>query len=308
VDEPTVLALRPRSNELLAVGARAIELAASDERVQLVRPVQRGAVADSAAAQRILHHLLRPYSGGLMDRARVLVAVPSSTTRAERRAVRDAAKRAGASSVHLIEHVMAAALGADLPVHEPVGTMVVDVGAEVTEAAVLSLGCVVAGASAPVGGATIDGAIKQYLRRDYGMLVSDRTAEGVKRMAGSLRSEADGVIEARGTLVLEPGAVTAILERSEVQPALDDVIDAASSVVRECLVQAAPELGQDLISRGVHLVGGGSRLGGLVERLDAEYAIPFRVMDDPEHAVIRGAGKCLEAVDSLRRLFVGEKD
>jgi rod shape-determining protein MreB and related proteins len=235
----------------------------------------------------------------------VLVSVSSCTTPIERRAVRDAAKRAGASSVQLIEHVIAAALGADLPIHEPVGTFVLDVGAGATEAALLSLGCVVSSSSVRSGSSAVDLAIKGVMRRQYGMIITDRTAEEIKLAVSSVPGGSDTLIEARGQMALDGSTMTAILERSEVQSVVDAYVEQSIEAVRTCLTGVSPELSQDMIARGLYLVGGGALLGGLAERLAKEFAVPVYVMDQPDHAVVMGAAKCLEDQESLRRLFVG---
>lgn len=309
LEEPCVVAVDRRSGDVVEMGHRALELVSGDaRRFDLVRPVQGGKVSDAPRAQRMVARMVRPHGGRFFDRLRVLVAVPAATTSMERRVVREVVERAGASTVELIEHTMSAALGGNLPVHEPVGTMVVDVGAELAEAAILSLGSRVVGASAVLGGATVDDAIADGLRREYGMVVSRSTAEELKLAVSGLHGRArDVVLEARGRTTYDDDAVVALIERDEVQPFVEAHWDAVAEVVRECLVQAPPELGQDLISRGVHLCGGGALLGGLPAALSERFQLPFHVIDDPGRAVISGAGKCLEAMDSLRTLFVDHR-
>jgi rod shape-determining protein MreB len=308
LDEPAVVAIDRRSGDVIDFGRSALYAAEQRARpVDLVWPVSDGMIGDAARAQRLISRLVRPYAGNLFDRMRVLVTVPASITSMDRRVVRDVIKRAGASVVHLVEHTTAAALGGGLPVHEPVGTMVVDVGAELTEAAILSLGCRVVCASSRTGGSTIDNGIVDAMRRDYGMVVSQVTAEEMKlAVSGLSGSTRDVVLEARGQMAFDGEGVTALVERHEIQPMLDRHHQLASEVIRECLVQAPPELGQDLISRGVHLCGGGALLGGLADALATTFSLPFFVMDEPRHAVIRGASTCLEDMDSLRSLFVDE--
>jgi rod shape-determining protein MreB len=307
VDEMCVVGLDVRSGDPIAFGRDAVYRAESDpERVELVWPVRSGAANDELALQQLLTRLIRPHVSGFMERARVVLTVPSCATPFERRSVREATRRAGASSVHLIEHVVAAALGAGLPIHEPVGTCVVDIGAGVTEAALLSLGSVVATSSERSGSVDVDAGIKHVLRRDYGMVISDRTAEHIKLAAGRAGYEPGQLIEAQGTLAVDGSVMTAILEPDEVQVVMDGYLNASIDAVRACLVQAPPELSQDLITQGIHMSGGGALLGGLAERLANEFGLPVRVIPDPDRVGVVGAGKCLESMDTLRTLFVGE--
>jgi rod shape-determining protein MreB and related proteins len=308
LSEPTVVAVDRRTEEVVEVGRAALRFEREPSRsVEVVWPVRSGAVDKTAVVRRYLSKLLRPYVGGLVERTRVIVCVPSTTTPMERRALREATKRAGASQVHLIEQTIAAALGGDLPVHEPVGSMIVVAGAGITEAALLSLGCVVGSANVRAGSGDVDGDIKQAIRRDYGMVVSTRTAEDIKLALAQLSSRSDQLmIEARGQMVLDGTTATALLERDEVQPAVDAYVQRTLQAVHECLVQAPPELSQDLFERGVHLAGGSAPLCGLAEAIANEFELPVHVLGNPERVAVLGAGKCLEAIESLKSLFVGE--
>lgn len=307
LEEPTVAAVVRTSREVVDVGRNALHLVDSQpDRLEAVWPVTGGAIADSAVAQRYLSRLLRPYKGGFLERTRILSCITSSATATERRAAAEACRRAGASNVHLIEQTVASALGGELPVHDAVGTVVVVAGAGITEAALMSLGCVVASSSVRGGVADVDGTLKHAMRREYGMLITDRTAEEMKLAASELaRTGALSMIEARGKMVADGSTATALLERDEVQSAVDGYIQTALQAVRACLVQAPPELAQDLFSRGIHLAGGGALLSGLPEAVTDAFGIRSSVMPDPERAAVVGAGKCLEAVDSLKALFVG---
>jgi rod shape-determining protein MreB and related proteins len=257
--------------------------------------------------RRYLTKLLRPHAGGLMDRTRLVVCVPSTTTAMERRAVRESAKRAGASQVYLIEQTIAAALGGDLPVHEPVGSMIVVAGAGITEAALLSLGSVVGSSNVRTGSGDVDIDIRQAIRRDYGMIVSPRTAEDIKLALSQLASRDEQLmIEANGQLVMDGSIATALLEREEVQPAVDAYVAQTLQAVHECLVQAPPELAQDLFDRGIHFAGGSAPLSGMAEAVANEFGLPVHVLGNPDRVAVLGAGKCLEAIEGLKSLFVGE--
>lgn len=307
VDELSVVALDRKSGEPVAFGREAVARSEADpDRIEQVWPVRNGAAHDETALHRLLARIIRPQITGMFERARVVITVPSCATPFERRSVREATRRAGASSVHLIAHGIAAALGADLPIHEPVGTCIVDVGAGVTEATLISVGSVVASSSARSGSVDVDSGIKHVLRRDYGMVISDRTAEHIKLAAGRLHAGEGQLIEARGTLALDGSTMTAILEREEVQDVMDSYLASAIEAVRSCLVQAPPELSQDLITQGLYLCGGGALLGGLADRLAAEFTLPVKVLANPDRVVVNGAGKCLESMDTMKTLFIGE--
>lgn len=305
IDEPTVAAVDRRTSEVVEVGQAALQRVDDDDRLHAVWPVQCGAVADAGVAQRFLTRLLRPCRGSFIERTRVVLTVPSSTTRMERRVARDAVRRAGASNVYLIEQPVAAALGGDLPVHEPVGTMVVVAGAGITEAALLSLGCVVGVSAVRSGGADVDAAVKLAMRRDYGMSITDRTAEEIKLATNQIgRDQRQVLIEASGRMLADGSMVTALLERDEVQPAVDEYIVRILESVRACLVQAPAELAQDLFTRGINLAGAASLSTGLSDAVSETFGLQARLMEQPAHVAVLGAGKCLEAIERLGSLFV----
>jgi rod shape-determining protein MreB len=236
----------------------------------------------------------------------VLICVPSAITEVERRAVEEAARRAGAADPYLIHQPMAAAIGAGLPIHEPLGNMVVDVGGGTTETAVISLGGIVALQAIRVGSFDIDASIQTYVRRDYGMAIGERTAEEIKLAIGSAWPVDDTVkAEVRGRDLMTGLPKTVILSPDEVRAAIDEQVSAIVDSVVQCLGQAPPELAQDLIGQGIHLVGGGGMLRGLDRRLAEETAIPVHLVDAPLECVVLGAGRCLEAFDSLKVMFMG---
>jgi rod shape-determining protein MreB len=201
---------------------------------------------------------------------------------------------------------MAAAIGAGLPIHEPLGNMVVDVGGGTTETAVISLGGIVALQAIRVGSFDIDAAIQTYVRREYGIAIGERTAEEIKVAIGSAHPSADEVkAEVRGRDLMSGLPKTVILSPEEVRGAIDEQVSAIVDSVVQCLGQAPPELAQDLIVQGIHLVGGGGMLSGLDQRLAQETAIPVHLVEAPLECVVLGAGKCLEEFDSLRVMFMG---
>jgi rod shape-determining protein MreB len=236
----------------------------------------------------------------------VVICVPSAITEVERRAVEEAARGAGSNGAYLIEQPMAAAIGAGLPIHEPLGNMIVDVGGGTTEVAVISLGGIVALQAIRVGSFDVDAAIQSYVRREYGIAIGERTAEEIKVAIGSAWPTRDEVkAEVRGRDLITGLPKTVILSPEEVRDATDEQVSAIVDAVVRCLGMAPPELAQDLIMQGIHLVGGGGMLRGLDRRLAEETAIPVRLVEAPLECVVLGAGKCLEAFESLKVMFMG---
>jgi rod shape-determining protein MreB len=238
----------------------------------------------------------------------VVICVPSAITEVERRAVVEAARRAGAAEAQLIEQPMAAAIGAGLPIHEPVANMVVDVGGGTSETALISLGGVVALKAVRVGSFDIDAAITSFIRREYGIAVGERTAEDIKIAIGSAHPVSDQVkAEVRGRDLMTGLPKTIILSPEEVRRAIDDPVSAICDSVVACLGMSPPELAQDLIVNGVKLVGGGGMLAGLDQRLANETDVPVHLVDMPLECVVLGAGRCIEAYDSLKIMFMGSQ-
>jgi rod shape-determining protein MreB len=271
-----------------------------------VRPLRKGAITDFDITQRMIRLLLQRAGISRFTRPRVLICVPSAITEVERRAVEEAARRAGAAGAYLIEQPMAAAIGAGLPIHEPLGNMVVDVGGGTTETAVISLGGIVALQAIRVGSFDIDASIQTYVRREYGIAIGERTAEQIKMAIGSAHPLDDEVkAEVRGRDLMSGLPKTVILSPEEVREAIEEQVGAIVDSVVQCLGQAPPELAQDLIVQGIHLVGGGGMLRGLDRRLAQETAIPVHLVDAPLECVVLGAGKCLESFDSLKVMFMG---
>jgi len=232
--------------------------------------------------------------------------VPSAITEVERRAVKEAARQAGATDAQLVAQPMAAAIGAGLPIHEPLGNMVVDIGGGTSETAMISLGGIVALEAIRVGSFDIDASIQAFVRREYGMAIGERTAEEIKLAIGSAAPVADDVkAEVRGRDLMSGLPKTAILSPEEVRDAIDENVRAIVESVIKCLGHAPPELAQDLIQQGIHLVGGGAMLRGFDHRLAEETALPVHLVDAPLECVVLGAGKCLEAFESLKVLFMG---
>lgn len=272
-----------------------------------VRPLRKGAITDFEVTQRMIRLLLQRVGVSRLNRPRVVICVPSAITAVERRAVTEAARRAGAADARLIEQPVAAAIGADLPINEPIGNMVVDIGGGTTESALMSLGGVVALEAVRVGSFDIDNAIQGYVRREYGIAVGERTAEEIKIVLGSAYPTAGEVsAEVRGRELMSGLPKTVVLTPAEVRVAIEEPVTAMVDSVLSCLAQAPPELAQDLIVQGVHLVGGGGMLKGMDLRLTAESDVPVRRVNSPLESVVLGAGKVIEHYESVQAMFMDD--
>ncbi|MHB8330392.1 MAG: rod shape-determining protein MreB, partial [Acidimicrobiales bacterium] len=274
LNEPTVIALNSRTHEVLAVGQDAWQMIGrTPGYIVAVRPLRQGAITDFEITERMIRLLLQRCGVSRLNRPRVLICVPSAITSVERRAVREAAQRAGASSAYLIEQPMAAAIGAGLSIHEPVGNMVVDVGGGTSETAVISLGGVVASRAIRCGGFDIDAAIGSYVRREYGVAIGERTAEEIKMAIGSAAPYSGEVkAEVRGRDLMTGMPKTVVLSPAELRAAVEDQVHQIIDAAVQCLGEAPPELAQDIMFQGVYLVGGGALLRGLARRQANETA------------------------------------
>jgi rod shape-determining protein MreB and related proteins len=307
LNEPTVIALNSHTHDVLAMGQEAWHMIGrTPGYIVAVRPLRQGAITDFEITQRMIRLLLQRAGLSRFQRPRVLICVPSAITEVERRAVKEAARQAGATETQLIEQPMAAAIGAGLPIHEPRGNMVVDIGGGTTETAVISLGGIVALQAIRVGSFDIDNAIQSYVRREYGIAIGERTAEEIKLAIGSaFPTDNEVKAEVRGRDLMSGLPKTVILSPEEVREAIDEQVRAIVDSVVQCLGASPPELAQDLIIEGIHLVGGGGMLRGFDRRISKETSIPVHLVDAPLECVVLGAGKCLEAFDSLKVLFMG---
>ncbi len=308
MNEPSVIALNSRSGEVLAMGHEAWQMIGrTPSYIVAVRPLRKGAITDFEVTQRMIRLLLQRVGVSRLNRPRVVICVPSAITAVERRAVTEAARRAGAADARLIEQPVAAAIGADLPINEPIGNMVVDIGGGTTESALISLGGVVALEAVRVGSFDIDNAIQGYVRREYGITVGERTAEEIKIVLGSAYPTADEVsAEVRGRELMSGLPKTVVLTPDEIRVAIEEPVTAMVDSVVSCLAQAPPELAQDLIVQGVHLVGGGGMLKGMDLRLTAGSGVPVRRVHSPLESVVLGAGKVIEHYESVQAMFMDD--
>ncbi|MFS8543338.1 MAG: rod shape-determining protein [Limnochordales bacterium] len=310
VQEPSVVAIDNETKQVLAVGEEAKRMVGrTPGSIVAVRPLQDGVIADFDVTERMLRHFI-----GLANRRigffrpRVVVAVPSGVTEVEKRAVIDATLSAGAKDARLIEEPMAAAIGCGLPVQEPSGSMVVDIGGGTTEVAVISLGGIVTHRSVRVGGDELDEAIVQHVRRQYNLLIGERTAEEVKHTIGSAYPmDEHRTMDVRGRDLVTGLPKTVTLSSDEVREAMAEPISAIVEAVRVTLERTPPELAADVMERGIMLAGGGALVRGMDKLLSEETGMPIHVADDPLTAVVRGTGAVLEHLDLLQRVAMSSR-
>ncbi|MEX0849266.1 MAG: rod shape-determining protein [Candidatus Dependentiae bacterium] len=306
LDEPSVVAVKSDSYQVLAAGKAAKEmLGKTPESIVASRPLRDGVIADFKLAESMLRYFIRAVHNDrrTLVRPRMIIGVPSGITQVERRAVEDSAKQAGAREVYTIMEPMAAAVGAGLPIQEPCGSMIVDIGGGTTEVAVITLKDVVYCKSVRVGGDEMDRAIVQYVKRKYNLLIGERTAEKIKMNIGSALLPKDSEQESmdvKGRDLVTGVPKTITLTAPEVNEALLETIANIVEGVRVALENTPPELSSDLVDSGIVLAGGGALLRGLADLIAKETGLPTRVAEDPLLCVVKGAGKVLEELDAFR--------
>jgi len=301
LDEPSVIAIETIAGvgHIKAVGNEAkLMLGKTPEGVRALRPLRDGVIADIEIAEQMIKHFIDKALGGGrgLRRNRVVVAVPSGATMVERRAIRDATSRAGAAEVQLIEEPMAAAIGANLPVVDPIGAMVVDIGGGTTEVAVLSLSGIAYSGSVRVGGDKMDEAISSYVRRHHNLMIGEVTAERVKQQIGNaMTPDGAGIsMGVRGRDLVNGRPVEIEISEAQVAEALRESVGQIVSAVMNALEETAPELAADIIDEGITLTGGGALLRGIDEALAVATGLPVRIADNPLMCVAMGAGQALE--------------
>ncbi len=301
LNEPSVVAINTRDNRALAVGADAKQMIGrTPSHIQAVRPLRDGVIADFDICEKMLRYFIQKVHQGRLAKPRVVICVPSGITGVEQRAVMEAAQYAGARSASIIEEPMAAAIGAGLPVHEPSGNMVVDIGGGTTEVAVISLGGIVTAQSVRVGGDELDEAIMAYIKKEYSLALGERTAEQIKITLGSAYMlEEELQAEVRGRDLVTGLPKTIVISTEEIRKAIEDPVSSIVDAVKETLDRTPPELAADVISSGIVLTGGGALLHGLDVRLHSETGMPIIVAPDPLNCVALGAGQCVEDIETL---------
>jgi len=305
VYEPSIVAIDVRTRKVLAVGQEAKEMVGkTPENIQAIRPLRDGAITDFEVTQVMLSYFIKRSLGNTLFRPRplVVIGVPSGITPVEKRAVIDAAKSAGAREVYLIAEPMAAAIGADLPIDEPVGNMIVDIGGGTTEIAVISLAGIVVANSLRVAGDEMNEAIIQYIKKNFHMLIGEQTAERIKIDLGSATmEEEERSMEIRGRDMTGLPKTVEITNRQTTE-ALEDIVNSIINAIKAALEKTPPELAADIADTGITLAGGGSLLRNLDKRITMETGIKARYCDDPILAVAKGVGRVLDNIELIRRV------
>lgn len=306
LDEPSVVAINVNDGRPVAVGLEAKRMMGrTPNHIKAIRPLKDGVIADFEVCEKMLRYFIQKVHASKWSKPRMVICVPSGITGVEQRAVQDAAEYAGARKpVHIIEEPMAAAIGADLPVHEPSGNMIVDIGGGTTEVAVISLGGIVTAQSVRVAGDELDDAVLQYVKKEFSLAIGERTAEEIKIQMGSawpLEEELTADIRGRDLISGLPRTIPVTTEH--IREALAEPINAIIDAVKTTLDKTPPELAADIMQDGIMLTGGGALLGGLDERLTHETGMPIRVAAEPLYSVVIGSGRALENIDAMRGLM-----
>ena len=305
--EPSVVTVQKDSKHVLAVGSEAKAMVGrTPENIMAIRPMKDGVIANFEITEAMLRYFIQKvHNRKTFVRPRMVICVPSGITQVERRAVRDSAENAGAREVYLIEEPMAAAIGVGLPVEEPGGSMVVDIGGGTTEVAVISLAGIVYAQSVRVGGDEMDEAIISYIKRNYNLLIGERTAEEIKIQVGSAYEIGERkTLEIKGRDLIAAIPKTVLITDEEVRESLSEPVSAIVETVRGALERTPPELAADIVDRGIVLAGGGGLLRGIDVLLKEETGLPVTVAEDPLSAVVMGTGKVLDELDLLGKLAV----
>src|SRR5579862_7801333 len=307
LNEPSVVAVNVRDNRPLAVGAEAKRMIGrTPSHIQAIRPLKDGVIANFEICEKMLRYFIHKVHQRRFAKPRMVICVPSGITGVEQRAVMEAAESAGARKpAYIIEEPMAAAIGAGLPVHEPTGNMVVDIGGGTTEVAVISLGGIVTSQSIRIGGDELDEAIVQFVKKEYSLALGERTAEEIKMALGSAYPlEEEMHAEIRGRDLLSGLPKTVIVSTEDIRRAIEEPVTAIIDAVKSTLDRTPPELAADLMEQGVVLTGGGSLLHGLDARLQHETGMPIVVARDPLNCVAIGSGQCLEEFEALKQVLI----
>lgn len=312
ISEPSVVAVDVKSKRALAVGVEAKAMVGKTPgSIIAVRPLKDGVIADFDTVEMMLHYFIRKVhmQRFMAPHPRVVIGIPSGVTEVEKRAAKDAALSAGAREAYTIEEPMAAAIGAGLPINEPVGSMIVDIGGGTTEVAVTSLGGIVVNHSIRIAGDEIDDAIVQYARRDHNLVIGERSAENAKISAGSAYPlEEERVVVMRGRDLLTGLPKTVEVSSVELRDAISVPLNSIIDLIKTCVEETPPELVADIMERGIVLAGGGGLLLGLDKRLQSELRMPVYRADDPLTCVVRGTGRVAEALHLYQRVLAGGQE
>ena len=307
VNEPSIVALNKNTGEVEAVGKEAKEmLGRTPGNIVAIKPMKDGVIADFKVTERMLNYFIqKAHNRKMLVHPRIVIGVPSQITQVEKRAVMDSAYRAKASEVHLVEQAMVAAIGAGLPITEPSGNMVVDIGGGTTDVAVISLSGIVYSRSVRVAGNEMDDAIMQYLKRKYNLLIGERTAEAIKIEIGSAYPlDKPLTMEIKGRNLIEGLPKTITIDDSEIRGALSECVATILNAVRVVLERTPPELSADISDRGIVLTGGGALLKNLDKKIREETGLPVSIADDPLASVVLGTGRMLSDFRLLRKISI----
>jgi len=308
LNEPSVVAVNTITNAIIAVGEEAKRMVGrTPAHIVAIRPLKDGVIADFDVTEKMLRYFIQKvHQRRSLARPRVVVAVPSGITGVEQRAVEEATIQAGARAAFIIEEPMAAAIGAGLPIHEPIGNMVVDIGGGTTEVAVISLGGIVTSQSIRVGGDEMDEAIISYIKRDYQLMIGERTSESLKLKIGSafMLSEDEMEAEIKGRDLATGLPKTVVVTADEVRQSIEEPVSQVVQTLKDSLDRTPPELASDIMDEGIILAGGGALLKGLEERIRNETGMPVHTAKDPLLCVAMGSGKCLEEFDIMKKVLI----
>src|SRR5919109_703939 len=307
LNEPSVVAINTKTGAILAVGSEAKSMIGrTPAHIVAIRPLKDGVIADFDVTEKMLRYFIQKvHRRSFLVKPRVVVCVPSGITGVEQRAVEEATISAGARSAFIIEEPMAAAIGAGLPVHEPTGNMVVDIGGGTTEVAVVSLGGIVTSTSIRIGGDELDDAIVQHVKKEYSLLLGERTSEAIKLAIASVYPMPEELVaEIKGRDLVSGLPKTITIAAEEIRRAIEEPVNAIIDAIKTTLDRTPPELAADIMDRGIVLTGGGGLLRGLDKRLRHETGMPVRIADTPLQAVVLGSCKCLEEFEVLQRGLV----
>jgi rod shape-determining protein MreB len=311
LNEPSVVAVNARDGRPLAVGGDAKRMIGrTPGHIQAIRPLKDGVIADFDICEKMLRYFIQKVHQRRWAKPRMVICVPSGITGVEQRAVQEAAEYAGARKpAYIIEEPMAAAIGAGLPVHEPAGNMIVDIGGGTTEVAVISLGGIVASESIRIAGDELDDAIIGFVKREYSLALGERTAEEIKiKLASAYPLKDELVAQIRGRDLVSGLPKTVEISTVEIREAVEEPVAAIVDAVKVTLDKTPPELAADIMSRGIVVTGGGALLHGLDARLESETGMPIRIADDPLSSVVFGSGQCLEEFDALKQVLISSSN
>ena len=306
VQEPSIVVVNSKTGKVEAVGTRAKEmLGKTPTSVMAIKPMRDGVIADFEVAEKMLDYFIKKATNNrtFVLRPRIVIGIPTGVTQVERRAVKDVALRAKASEVYLVEQPMSASVGADLPISEPTGNMIVDIGGGTTDIAVISLRGIVFNHSIRIAGNEMDEAIIQYIKKKYNLLIGEKSAELVKMQVGSAYPlDEPMTMEIKGRDLREGIPKTIVIDDQEVREALEDVVASIVNAVRVALEKTPPELSADIIDRGIVMTGGGALLKNIDKRIREETQLPVFITEDPLTSVVLGAGKMLDDLELLKKI------